>query len=182
MAPPSSQLAGNRTCSPLCPHTLHPVRREILSVSSSKYVWNPLTSLSPWPRPGPAHPLQSSLGPLLQPHHLSAPPLTTNSLSHKKPEGACEHLNQVKSLPRLLRTFPCCHTSKSRKGGKAAGAFLALAQPGLVFCCFFFFSGPAFETPETPGVSTKPTRSFFHILIMLVLMSLPAHLLLSPPF
>lgn len=93
----------------------------------------------PWPHPDPAHPLLSSLGPLPQPHHLSAPPLTTNSLSHKKPEGACEHLNQVKSLPRLLRTFPWCHTSKSRKGGKAAGAFLALTQPSPVFCFLFFF-------------------------------------------
>lgn len=182
MAPPSSQLAGNRTCSyPVSSFSSHPTSSSSGNpVSSIFKVCMESTHFSlPWPHPGPAHPLLSSLGPLPQPHHLSAPPLTTNSLSHKKPEGACKHLNQVKSLPCLLRTFPWCHTSKSRKGGKAAGAFLALTQPSPVFC---FFSGPAFETPETPGVSNKPTRSFFHILIMLVLMSLPAPLLLSPPF
>ena len=148
------------------------------SVSSIFQVWTESTHFSlPYGHTlVPSTPALSSLGPLPQPpHHLSAPPLTTQ-LSHKEP-GACEHLNQVKSLSRLLRTFPWCHTSKSRKAGKAAGVFLALAQPGPAF----FFSGSAFETTETPGVSTEPTRSFFHFLVMLVLMSLPAHLPLSPP-
>ena len=43
------------TLCPLSPHTLHPVLQEILSVPTSKYVWDPLTSPSsmgtPWSCP-----------------------------------------------------------------------------------------------------------------------------------
>lgn len=63
--------------------------------------------LPPWPHPGPAHPALSSVGPLHQPPlHLLAPPTAPHSVSHKKPEAACDHLCQIKSLPSLLRTLP----------------------------------------------------------------------------
>ena len=178
MAPPSSQLAGNRTCSPLCPHTLqsgNPVSFIFKVCMESTHFSLPMAT--PWSCP--PSPVFTRTSAAASPslcssthHQLSFSQETRRSL--RTPESG-----QIPpSLAQNLSLVPHVKVKERRKGCWG----LPCPGPAWPSCVFFFFSGPAFETPETPGVSTKPTRSFFHILIMLVLMSLPAHLLLSPPF